>query len=132
MVPLIEREQPMINPQPAPQSTQQDVQTLEATIEALGPLTSANFDQAAQLLQQRKTMINSIAMAQASQFYPDATSAISTLQQSALAGTDRFIGISNFLRTFAEYIAQNAMSLTAGDPKIKSTVDGIKAMTGGN
>ena len=59
--------------------------------------------------------MDNIVVAQTTQFYPDASSLMLTLQQAALAQTDRFVAVAQFLRTFAEYITQNAIGIHAGD-----------------
>lgn len=110
-------------------SDQQDIADAEAALQALGPLTSANFDQALVLLRKRRNAQDDIKKIQSNQFYPDAFNLIGQVQ-SANAQTDKVVLISQFLRTYAEYIATQTQSLQATHPTVKSIVDAIAPMGG--
>lgn len=113
------------------QDDQQIIQQTEASLTALGTLTSANFDQALQLLAKRRNAQLDIQKYQNNQFYQDAFNLISQVQNAA-AQTDKVVLISQFLRQFAEYIATQTQSLEATHPTVKSIVDAIPSMTGNN
>ena len=113
------------------QQDQQDIADAEAALTALGPLTAANFDQALALLRKRKNAQDDIKKYQNNQFYPDAFNLISQVQ-NAVAQTDKVVLISQYLRTYAEYIATQTQALQATHPTVKSIVDAITPMTGSN
>jgi len=109
------------------QDDQTAIANAEAALVALGPLTSANFDQALAQLRIRKQAQDDIKKYQNNQFYPDAFNLISQVQ-SASAQTDKVVLISQFLRTFAEYVATQTQALEPTHPTIKSIVDAIPPM----
>lgn len=111
------------------QQSQQDITDAETALAALGPLTSANFDQALVLLRKRKNAQDNIATIQKNQFYPDAFNLISQVQ-SAQAQTDKVVVISQFLRTFAEYVATQTQALEPTHSTVKSIVDAMAPMGG--
>ncbi len=114
-------------------STQQDQQAItdaETALAALGTLTPANFDQALVLLRKRKNAQDHIATIQQNQFYTDAFNLISQVQ-NAVQG-DKVVVISQFLRTFAEYIATQTQALESTHSTVKSIVDAILPMGGSN
>jgi hypothetical protein len=111
------------------QQDQQDIADAEAALVALGPLTSANFDQALVLLRKRKNAQQDIQKYQNEQFRPDAFNLINQIQ-TAPAQTDKVTVISQFLRTFAEYAATQTQSLESTHSTVKSIVDAITPMGG--
>lgn len=112
------------------QQDQQAIQQAEAALAALGPLTSATFDQAFQLLVQRKNAQDDIKKYQTNQFYPDAFNLVSQAQNAGQG--DKVVTISQFLRQFAEYVATQTQSLEPTHSTVKSIVDAIPPMTGSN
>ncbi len=113
------------------QQDQQIIQQTEASLTALGTLSSSNFDQALQLLVQRHNAQQDILKYQNEQFRPDASNLIGQVQ-NAQANTDKISVISQFLRTFAEYIATQTQALEPTHSTVKSIVDAIVPMTGTN
>lgn len=112
------------------QQDQQDIVDAEAALVALGPLSAANFEQALKLLRKRKNAQDDMATIQKNQFYNDAFNLISQVQ-NATAQTDKVVVISQFLRSFAEYIATQTEALQPTYADIKTLVDHIAPM-GGN
>jgi hypothetical protein len=113
------------------QQEQQDVIDAEAALIALGALSADNFNQAHQLLKKRKNAQDNINTIQSNQFHPDAFNLINQIQNKA-AQTDKVVVISQFLRTFAEYIATQTQALQGTHPTIKDIVDNIIPMGGEN
>ena len=112
-------------------SSQQDIIDAQAALVALGPVTPSNFNQVlAQVTKWRNAQIE-IAKIQGNQFYPDAFSLISQVQ-AAPAQTDKTVLISQFLRTFAEYITTETQILQTTHPTVKGIVDAIPPMGGSN
>lgn len=111
------------------QDDQTAIANAEAALTALGPLSATNFDQALVLLRQRKNAQDDIKKYQNNQFYPDAFGLIGQIQ-AAQAGSDKVVLISQFLRTYAEYIATQTQALEATHSTVKSIVDAIQPMTG--
>jgi len=111
-------------------SDQQDIIDAETALTALGPLTSANFDQALVLLRKRRNAQDDIAKIQKNQFYPDAFNLIGQVN-SAQAGSDKVVLISQFLRTYAEYIATQTQTLEKTYTTVKTIVDNIPPMSSG-
>jgi len=111
------------------QQDQQTIQQAEASLIALGTLSSANFDQALQLLVQRHNAQQDIAKYQNNQFYPDAFNAISQVQNAG-AQSDKIVLISQFLRQFAEYITTQTQTLEKTHTTVKTIVDNMPPMTG--
>ena len=103
----------------------------ETALAALGPLSASNFDQAAKLLQKRKSGLDTIGRIQQNQFYPDAFSLISQVQATT-APSDKIVVISQFLRQFAEYTATQTQILEKTYQDVKSIVDHISPMGGSN
>lgn len=112
------------------QQDQQDIAQAEAALTALGTLNSSNFDQAFQLLRKRKNAQDDMQKIQSNQFYPDAFNLISQAQNAGQG--DKVVTISQFLRQFAEYVATQTQSLEPTHSTVKSIVDAIPPMTGGN
>jgi hypothetical protein len=109
------------------QQDQQDIIDAEAALVALGPLSSANFDQALVQLAKRRAAQLDIKKYQNEQFRPDAFNLISQVQNAA-AQTDKVSVVSLFLRTFAEYTATQTQALEATHPTVKSIVDAMQPM----
>lgn len=112
------------------QQDQQTIQQAEASLAALGTLNSSNFDQAFQLLVQRHNAQQDMQKIQQNQFYTDAFNLISQAQNAGQG--DKVVTISQFLRTFAEYVAGQTQTLEKTNTTIKSIVDNIPPMTGSN
>lgn len=111
------------------QDDQTAIANAEAALTALGPLSASNFDQAFQQLVIRHNAQQDIKKYQNNQFYPDAFNLISQVN-SAQAGSDKVVLISQFLRTYAEYIATETQALEATHSTVKAIVDAIPPMTG--
>jgi len=107
---------------------QQDIADAEAALATLG-LSPASFGAALQHLVKRRNAQLDMQKIQQSQFSPDGFNLINQVQ-NAQAQTDKFVVISQFLRTFAEYIATQTQALEATHPTIKSIVDAISPMGG--
>jgi superfamily I DNA and/or RNA helicase len=110
------------------QQEQQDVIDAEAALIALGALSANNFNQAHQLLKKRKNAQDNINTIQSNQFHLDAFNLIDQIQNRAT----QTVVISQFLRTFAEYIATQTQALQGTHPTIKDIVDNIVPMGGEN
>lgn len=111
------------------QQDQQDIADAEAALVALGPLSSANFDQALVQLAKRRAAQIDIQKYQNEQFRPDAFNLINQIQATT-AGSDKISVISLFLRKFAEYAATQTQALEPTHPTVKSIVDAIPPMGG--
>jgi len=108
------------------QQDQQDIADAEAALASLG-LSQANYNQALAQLVKRRNALQDIQKIQQNQFYSDAFNLISQVQ-NASAQTDKVVAISQFLRSFAEYVATQTQSLEATHSTIKSIVDAIGPM----
>src|SRR2546429_6051724 len=109
------------------QSSQQDIADAQAALATLGAITPSNFDQARVQVQKWRNAQIDIAKIQANQFSTDGFNLISQVQ-TANAQTDKVVVISQFLRTFAEYIATQTQALEGTHPTVKSIVDAIPPM----
>lgn len=112
------------------QQDQQDIQDAEAALQALG-LAPANFASALTQLVKRRNAQQDIQKYQNEQFRPDASNLIGQVQ-SAQANIDKISIISQFLRTFAEYVATQTQALEGTHATVKSIVDAIPPMGGGS
>ena len=111
------------------QQDQQDIADAEAALTAMG-LTQANYASAFQQLQKRRNAQLDIQKYQNEQFRPDASNLIGQVQNTP-ASLDKISTISQFLRTFAEYIATQVKALEGTYSTVKDIVDHIPPM-GGN
>lgn len=111
------------------QQDQQDIADATAALQGLG-LTQPNFAQALAQLVKLRNAQQDIQTIQKNQFYPDAFNLISQVQNTP-AQTDKVVVISQFLRTFAEYVATQTQALEPTHSTVKSIVDAILPM-GGN
>lgn len=112
------------------QQDQQDIADAEAALATIG-LAPANFNQALTQLVKRRNAMQDIAKIQQNQFYQDAFNLINQVQ-NANAGSDKIVVISQFLRSFAEYVATQTEALQATYADIKTLVDHIPPMGGGS
>lgn len=110
-------------------SDQQDIADAQAALQALGPVTPSNFAQVLVQVNKWRNAQDDIKKYQGEQFRPDAFNLIGQVQ-SAPAQTDKVTVTSQFLRTYAEYIATQTQALQATHPTVKSIVDAIAPMTG--
>jgi hypothetical protein len=109
------------------QQNQADIAAAEAALIALGPLTEANFDQALAQLVIRKNALQDLAQSQINQFFSDGFSLVSQVQSDS-SQTDKTILVSQFLRTFAEYICTQTQALEATNSTVSAIVDAIPPM----
>lgn len=109
------------------QQNQTDIANAEAALIALGPLTAANFDAALVQLVIRKNAQQDLVQSQLNQFFTNGFSLISQIQSDS-SQTDKTILVSQYLRTFAEYITTQTQALEAAHPNVKAIVDNIPPM----
>jgi hypothetical protein len=109
------------------QQNQQDIASAEAALIALGPLTSANFDKALAQLVLRKNAQQDLVQSEMNQFFTNGFSLISQIQSDSTQ-TDKTILVSQYLRTFAEYIATQTQALQADNSTVSAIVDAIAPM----
>jgi len=111
------------------QQDQQDIADAEAALQSMG-LAPANFNQALQQLVKRRNAQQDIQKYQSEQFRTDASNLIGQVQNTP-ANLDKLSTASQFLRTFAEYVATQTQALQGTYSTIKDIVDHIAPM-GGN
>lgn len=111
------------------QQDQQDIQDAEAALQSMG-LAPGNYGPALTQLIKRRNAQQDIQKYQNEQFRPDASNLIGQVQ-NAQANIDKISVISQFLRTFAEYIATQTKALEGTYSTVKDIVDHIPPMGGG-
>src|SRR5712692_12127954 len=109
------------------QQNQQDIANAESALIAIGPLTSANFDQALAQLVIRKNALQDLTQSEINQFFTNGFALISQIQSDS-SQTDKTILVSQYLRTFAEYIAKQTQVLQTTNTTVSAIVDAIAPM----
>jgi hypothetical protein len=108
------------------QQNQADIASATAALEALG-LTDANFTPALTQLVILQAAQQDLVQSQQNQFFTDGFNIVSQVQSDSLQ-TDKTIWVSEYLRTFAEYIATQTQALQATNSTVSAIVDAIPPM----
>jgi hypothetical protein len=109
------------------QQDQQDISDAEAALQVLG-VDSAKYAQILQQLIKRRNAQQDMQKIQQNQFHADAYNLISQVQNAVQS--DKVVVLSQFLRTFAEYVVVKALILQETYHDAKTIVDHISPMGG--